>query len=250
MENISVAIPYYNNSQFMKETLSPMINDDRISEIIIVDDKSNDLDKLIKIILELKCNKIKLYKNDKNLGVYLNKLKSVSLCSNKWTILFDSDNILDKTYIDTLYSAYPWNDKYIYAPAWANALPDYAPNLDYRKFDNTLFDAKKVIDTRSDTRFGCLMNTCNYFINVKNYTNCMNKYKDNYNYYIISSLDSKTLFTDWICNGNYVYVLKDLVYRHRVHPTSNYTLADKSYENRVHYILDKKVYDYFNSLNN
>ena len=33
---ISVAIPYYNNSKFMRKTLETLINDDRINEIIIL----------------------------------------------------------------------------------------------------------------------------------------------------------------------------------------------------------------------
>ncbi len=247
---ISVAIPYYNNSQFMKETLEPMLKDDRINEIVIVDDCSKDLGNLINLIKNISIDntKIRLYKNIMNVGVYLNKLKSLSLCNNEWAILFDSDNKLDKSYIDTLYQNLPWNETYVYAPSWANTLPDYAPYLDYRKYNNNVIDARKVMELRDEIHFKCMMNTCNYFVNVEKYSECMNKYKEDYNYERISSLDSKTLFTDWICEGNSVYVVKDLTYRHRVHPNSNYNLANKSYEKQVHSMLDKKITDYVNSL--
>ena len=43
--NISLAIPFFNNSKFAKELLNEyVLNDERISEIIILDDKSTDIE--------------------------------------------------------------------------------------------------------------------------------------------------------------------------------------------------------------
>jgi len=54
---ISVTIPYYNNSSFINDTLESLINDNRIYEIIICDDKSDDIQNLEEIIKKLNCNK-------------------------------------------------------------------------------------------------------------------------------------------------------------------------------------------------
>jgi hypothetical protein len=43
---ISVAIPHYNNSNYICDAIDPLINDERINEIIICDDKSLDINVL------------------------------------------------------------------------------------------------------------------------------------------------------------------------------------------------------------
>ena len=75
---ISVGIPHYNNSDYISDAIDPLLDDDRISEIVICDDKSNDLNKLEEIIIKYNNPKIKLFKNDINLGCYHNKLNTVS----------------------------------------------------------------------------------------------------------------------------------------------------------------------------
>ena len=59
---ISVAIPHFNNTNFIRDAIDPLINDTRITEIIICDDKSNDIDELEKIIQNYNSKKIKLFK--------------------------------------------------------------------------------------------------------------------------------------------------------------------------------------------
>jgi len=59
---ISIAIPHYNNASFMIETLnSDIVNDDRITEIIICDDNSNDIHQLEHLLASLNCKKVKLF---------------------------------------------------------------------------------------------------------------------------------------------------------------------------------------------
>ena len=41
--HISLAIPYYNNSQYIMDALRVAITDNRVSEIIICDDDSKDI---------------------------------------------------------------------------------------------------------------------------------------------------------------------------------------------------------------
>jgi hypothetical protein len=51
----------------------------------------------------------------------------------------------------------------------------------------------------------------------------MNKYS--YERMKIDSLDSNVLFADWIHDNNKVYIVDGLVYKHRLHPQSNYILS-------------------------
>lgn len=232
---ISVAIPYYNNSKFMRKTLETLINDDRINEIIITDDKSNDLPQLEKLLTILNCNKIKLYKNEKNLGCYHNKITAVSKCLNDWCILLDSDNYIEKKYLDILYNIENWDKKTLYVPDSPITFPGCpSKNMDYRKYSNKYINKELYIRDFNDNKFQCLINTCNYFIPCKEYSKCMNKGFETYNRDVIDCLDSAVLFTDWILNKNKIKVVKNLSYYHRLHPNSNYVNGrSRKYENMV-----------------
>jgi len=43
---------------------------------------------------------------------------------------------------------------------------------------------------------------------------------------IIDSLDSAVLFTDWLCDNNNIFVVNNLMYKHRLHPHSNYVVSN------------------------
>lgn len=239
---ISIVIPHYNNAKFMVETLnSDIINDERINEIIICDDKSKDILQLEQLIANLNCEKIKLLKNEQNLGCYHNKLNTVSKCTNEWTILLDSDNIIDTKYIDTLFNIDEWNINTIYAPMWAHTFPgEISPNLNYSKFQNQIFNKNNYLNNFNDIVFKCLINTCNYFLPVRPYLNIMHKYT--YDRNIIDCLDSAVLFTDWLCDNNNVFVVKNLIHKHRIHPNSNYMVSNsKKYTNSVENNLKLKI---------
>ena len=223
---ISVAIPHYNNSDYICDAIDPLLNDDRISEIIICDDKSNDISQLEQIISKYNNSKIKLFKNDVNLGCYHNKINTVSKCTNNWAILLDSDNIYSKTAIDILYNIPDWNENTIYVPSWAITFPNSpSPMLNYTKYNNTHITKTIYINDFNTPIFQCLINTCNYFLPVKKFMDIMNSLQHTYKREIIDSLDSAVLFTDWFCNNNNIYVVENLHYKHRLHNKSNYCLS-------------------------
>lgn len=229
---ISVAIPFYNNSNYINDLLENIINDKRITEIVICDDKSNnnELNKLKKIICQYNSNKIKLFENTENLGCYHNKLNTLSKCSNEWACLIDSDNIINKVYIDKLYEYENWDINLIYAPMWAYTFGETinelaSKNLNYSQFKNEYIDRIKYIQyfNSGNINFKCLINTCNYFLPVNKYLSIMKKY--NYERTKIDCLDSNVLFADWIHDNNKVYIVNGLIYKHRLHSQSNYTLS-------------------------
>ncbi len=201
MRKISIAIPYYNNSKFMKETLSYPITDDRVSEIIICDDNSSDLDELKVIISELNSDKVKLIENSENLGVYLNKIRAIKNCSNDWVILFDSDNVIGENYINHLYEIDDWNSDTIYAPAFIEKINENGHHdsyFDYRIYSGLITKENFRNLDHFNSLFQTMMNTCNYFVNKENYIKCSEKNSPNYDTRLISSLDSMTLLSDWL----------------------------------------------------
>lgn len=241
--HISLAIPYYNNSQYIMDALRVAITDNRVSEIIICDDDSKDILELTQLLIQINSNKIKMYKNGKNLGCYLNKIEVISKCTNEWAILLDSDNVIEKDYIDTLYNIQEWNANTIYHPCWAKTFPgELSPNLDYRIWSNQEINGYFYLNNFNNNRFQCLINNCNYFVSVKAFTNCMNVHKNKYIREQIDALDSAVLFTEWLTTGNKIFVVDNLVYGHRVHDQSNYRVSKShSYSNQILHMLYNKV---------
>src|SRR5690349_2792113 len=93
MRKISVAITNYNRSTLTIESFIQVLDYHRISEILILDDCSeqshfNTLKSLLPV-----SPKIKLLRNDQNLGMSLNKAKAIRLCEEEWVAILDSDNI-------------------------------------------------------------------------------------------------------------------------------------------------------------
>ena len=238
---ISLGIPHYNNTEFILEALTPALDDDRIQEIIICDDKSNDIDVLETILLNLNNPKIKLYKNECNLGCYHNKLETVSKCSCEWTILLDSDNIISKEFIDRLYDIPKWNKTVIYAPDHAQTFP-HEPSelLNFYVYAKTHITPEFYIQNAlTSLNFICLINDCNYFLPTNEYIKCMSQYT--YDRATIDSLDSNVLFTDWLYNNNTVFVVDNLKYRHRLHPNSNQQLSHTCDEPIIRRMLVDKL---------
>lgn len=240
--NISVAIPYYNNSSFMEKTLETLINDERINEIVITDDKSSDISVLEDILKKKNCSKIKLFENKKNMGCYHNKIATVTKCTNEWCILLDSDNYIEKDYLDILFAINSWEKNTIYIPDIAITFPGIpSKNLDYRKYADQYITKENYINNFNDINFQCLINNCNYFLPCKEFVLCMKDGFNTYNRNFIDCLDSAVLFTDWICK-NRIKVVKDLKYYHRLHPNSNYARgSSRRYEASVKAQLISKI---------
>jgi len=164
---ISICIPTYNRTNMVLESFSEIIDNEIISEIIIVDDNSvidmyNDLSKMIN---NLNSNKIKLFRNEKNKKAFLNKIESVSRAENDWVIILDSDNILTRDYIDSIPSEL--DETTFYLPSRARC---DSPYLDYRDFVNINIDKNdyKNLDM-NNVKVQCLLNTGNYLVNKKTY---------------------------------------------------------------------------------
>ena len=96
---VSVCIPSYNSSGYIKETVLSVLNQTyKNIEIIICDDFSTD--STLEIIGEINDPRIRVYKNETNLGVSKNWNKCLSLATGKYCKLMGADDLLDKDFID------------------------------------------------------------------------------------------------------------------------------------------------------
>jgi len=242
---ISLAIPHYNNAQYIMDAIGMCIRDNRVNEIVICDDCSADIAELEKIVKLFSCmsNKIRLYKNERNLGCFHNKLNALSKCTNEWAILLDADNIIQKDYIDRLFEFHEWNHGVIYHPCWAKMFPTKAgvptDNMNFRLYENQYITPSVFLaefEKSQNAKFHCLLNNCNYFLHVAHFLKCMREQEDQFVFVRekMDILDSTTLFVNWLCSGNQVYVVKNLTYQHRIHNSSNCVVSPSiTYRNEV-----------------
>jgi len=90
---ISICIPAYNNEGFIKETIESILNQTyKNFELIVVDDKSRD--NTVKVVEEIKDARIKLFKNEKNLGMVGNWNRCLELANGEYVKLICADDIL------------------------------------------------------------------------------------------------------------------------------------------------------------
>ena len=90
---VSVCIPAYNNAEYIKDTIDSILNQTyQKIELVIVDDNSKD--NTYELIREIGDERIKLYHNDKNLGMSGNWNRCLSLCTGKYAKLVCADDIL------------------------------------------------------------------------------------------------------------------------------------------------------------
>lgn len=244
---ISIAITYFNKSKFISECLNDYIlNENRINEIVILDDCSCDFDYtyLLELVNKLNNNKIKVYKNKKNLNIPLNKIEVLKYCSNNWIFLLDADNYIIKETIDILYNLEEWNENYIYAPTDIKKIGKNSNQFDYSIYNDIVFN-KTEIKTRDffNKRLVCFMNMCNYFLHKNSYLNCMEEnlpiisdFIDKIGLKFLTAYDSMFLFCLWISKNKNVLALKNLKYYHRLYSQSTFFKSNKS---KVNEILDK-----------
>lgn len=174
---ISLCIPTYNRSEMVIESFSQVIDNELISEIIIVDDFSKD-----EVFQDLKNrldflgnNKIKVFRNTYNKKAFLNKLDCVKLATNEWIILLDSDNILINDYLESIPKKLDRNTFYLPCHAICDS-----PFLNYTSFTFEVIDKEKykTLSKSLDPVVQCLLNTGNYLINRSTYIDSIQNEKD------------------------------------------------------------------------
>jgi teichuronic acid biosynthesis glycosyltransferase TuaG len=96
-KKVSVIIPMYNSSKYIKECVQSVLNQTyKNIELIIVDDMSSD--NSVEIVEQFKDDRIKLIKLSKNVGAALARNKGIDNATGEYICFLDSDDywVLDK----------------------------------------------------------------------------------------------------------------------------------------------------------
>lgn len=99
MKKISIIIPTYNSEKVIKDTVISVLNQTYNNfELIIIDD--NSIDSTYEIIKKFNDKRIKIFKNDHNLGFIGNWNKALSQVNNDYFKILPDDDILEKTILE------------------------------------------------------------------------------------------------------------------------------------------------------
>lgn len=210
MRTISICLTTYQRYEFLIDSFHQVLDDPRVSEIVIVSDAD---EKLLYDKIKLFCDpysKIKLFKNEVNLDCYKNKREAVSKSTNPWLVILDSDNVIDKKYLDKIFSIEFWEPDTVYQPEFA------LPNFDFRAYANLLITKQNVHEYMGKPMFDTCLNAMNYFVNRDEYLNVWDGNVDPH------TADSIYQNMNWLQSGNRIKIVDGLFYFHRVHGGSHY----------------------------
>lgn len=137
VELVSIVIPTYNRIEFLKQAISSALEQTYSNiEIVVVDNCSDDdTFEILKPIIQSE-DRIKLYRNDTNIGPVRNWLKGVELSSGKFCKLLFSDDLIDPKFIE--YSAKQLTSRdvaFSYTPAIIGPNP-WCGEVFYKQFEN------------------------------------------------------------------------------------------------------------------
>src|SRR6516164_9590800 len=164
---ISICVPTYNRYEMTVQCFEQVLHDDRIDEIVVVDDYSEDGSyELLKERFKYD-SKVKIFRNKINLDCFLNKRMSIDLASNDWCILFDSDNVLDSFYLDLIFD-YPWHDGMIFQPSTAY------PHFNFEAYSGLVINKNNVANYIDKPMFETMLNAQNFFVNRSSYLETWN----------------------------------------------------------------------------
>ena len=134
---ISIIVPIYNSSKYLRKCLYSIINQTyKDLEIILIDDNSSDDSYEICLEYKRKDNRIKLIKNKTNKGVSVTRNIALKNVNGDYLTFIDSDDYVDLDYVETLYNLIKEND-------YDLAIVGYKKII--KNQENFLFGDEKVI---------------------------------------------------------------------------------------------------------
>lgn len=209
---LSLCITTYNRFELTVKSFEKVIDDDRISDIVVLDDASTDgsYEQLFEYFKGVK--KVRVIRQIENRGMSVNKKDAIAYAKEDWAIIFDSDNVIGKDYLDALEETPD-----LFEDPSEIFMPDFAkPNFNYGHFSALSFGKINIKQFVTFPMFGSLMNTCNYVVNRYFYLDVWQ--------YNPAMKGSDTIWhaLQHLKGGGGFYIVPGMQYEHLVHDGSGF----------------------------
>ena len=246
MKNVSLAIPFYNTSRYFLEVIKYSLEDDFVSEIVVNDDASSESEwkKLNGIVNDLDSDKIKLFRNENNLGGFGNKYNSVKNSTGEWVYLLDSDNHLHETTLDIIKSIKDPQPNICYAPHSLLMQQDTATKpyetVTYNfKYDLIGIDEAQDAIIKRTKYFDWFLNTGNFVFNREKYLERLyNPYVNNEKTFGACSI---AFSYHWMSRGGLCKIVPNMKYYHRTRKDSYWNSCGSNSQISVDYYNNKII---------
>jgi glycosyltransferase involved in cell wall biosynthesis len=242
---VSICIPVYNSEIFLEETIMSSLDQTYQNiEIIIVDNNSNIETRRILKKFENK-NKIKIFYNNKNIGMYANFNKTIEFSNGKFIKFLCSDDKLSKNCVSDMVEAMEKNPKCQIVTA-KNVHIDKNNKIlqsSHPLKTTGIYDGVKILKKTIRRMAGYYINTPSHVM-LRNSKNL--KFIDlNKNGWANDTL----LWLIKLTKGDLYYIDKELVY-YRRHHNSGTSKIRKNSSVQSHIDLHKAFYYYFSKYPN
>lgn len=239
MKNITLAIPFYNTSQYFEDAVKLSLNNDLIEEIVVNDDGSSEEEwkKLNDIVDTLNTSKIKLFRNEVNLGGFRNKYTAVKNSTCEWVYLLDSDNHPAENTLEVIQSIENPNPDICYIPQKLLLYKSdgYRDEVTYDfKYDKIGIDEAQDALLKKTKYIDWFLNTGNFVFNRKKYLERLKFGFDNKDEPAYAC--SIAFSYHWMKNNGFYQVVPGMEYYHRLRNDSYWnTCGDNSMASAVYY---------------
>ena len=234
IRKISVAIPHWNRGALIHRPLWNIVNDERIEEIIIIDDGSSEeeFSLLVKNVARYDRRKVvEIHRREENKGVQFTKIECVEKIRGAWMILLDSDNTLFPSYLDVVVALKELDKKSLYCPDWA------FPYFWFRQVAGQKIDFQKACSLiqQGTLQKISLLNDGNYFFNKATYLTQLSSLKQ------IQHDVADVMLANyyWLSQGGSLTVMRGARYLHRIDDSSFWMRTSQESKKRVMTIFDR-----------
>lgn len=214
---LSLCIPTMDRWNFLQSSIPDYLENPYIDEIIISDENGNDCREIYTCFGNHP--KIKLYSNNKCLGGYLNKEKSVSYAKNQWIALIDSDNHAPLSFFNTASKVLnPSKPNIVYCPSRTIPQTNHG-GFDFRQWIGIVITYNNMGEVllKGGMSAEILLNTGNYIFNRDFFLSSKIPFGlENH------AAGHCTFARNYILmkNGAELHIIKDMEYHHAVHEGS------------------------------
>ena len=101
--SLAIAVATMRRWSFLKDSLPMYLGRPEVVEVVVCDETGEDYEAIQKSAFA-NHPKLRLFKNERRLGIYENKLKATSLATAPWIAVLDSDNLFDDAWFNHLHT--------------------------------------------------------------------------------------------------------------------------------------------------